>query len=63
MMLPPFFDAKHRTEHAEALVNVPDIKGWTPLHYACSENNLELIQPLLEAGADPYARYYSVQHL
>ena len=40
---PPFFNCKHRQRHAEPLVNVPDFKGWTPLHYACSENNLELV--------------------
>ena len=56
------FRCKYRAEHSEALVNVPDFKGWTPLHYACSENNLELIQRLLEVGADPNARYYSIQH-
>ena len=60
---PPFFNCKHRQRHAEPLVNVPDFKGWTPLHYACSENNLELVQLLLEAGADPNARYFSIQHV
>ena len=42
------------------LVDVPDLKGWTPLHFACSFNNLELVQLLLDARADPHARYYSV---
>ena len=62
MWLVSLFIYEYRTEHSEALVNVPDFKGWTPLHYACSENNLELIQRLLEVGADPNARYYSIQH-
>ena len=48
--------SEYRTEHSEALVNVPDFKGWTPLHYACSDNNFELVQLLIDAGADPMIR-------
>ena len=53
---------KYRTEHhAEPLVNVPDgARGLTPLHFACSDNNKELVALLLEAGADPGARYLYV---
>ena len=35
-----------------------DCNGWTPLHYACYDNNEELIKQLLNAGADPWARYF-----
>ena len=42
------------------LVNIPELGGWTPLHYACSKNDKDLVQQLLNAGADPNARYYSV---
>ena len=40
----------------ERLVNLSDYNGWTPLHYACFNENRELLQQLLEAGADPTAR-------
>ena len=52
---------KYRTEHdAEPLVNVSDgARGMTPLHFACSDNNKELVALLLEAGANPVARYWS----
>ena len=46
----------YRTKDAKPLVNVPDDKALTPLHVACSDNNLELVQLLLNAGADPEAR-------
>ena len=44
-------------------VNVPD-SAWhfTPLHYACCYNNKNIIQLLLDAGADPNARYYSLTY-
>ena len=45
-----------RNEGTVPLVNIPDFKGWTPLHYACSDNNLEFVQQLLDAGADRNAR-------
>jgi len=51
-----FLISKYRTG---PLVNVPELKGWTPLHYACSNNDKDLVQQLLDAGADPNARYYS----
>jgi len=34
-----------------------DCNGWTPLHYACYDDNKELIEQLMEAGADIWARY------
>ena len=54
-----FLNVKYRTEHhAEPLVNVPDeARRMTPLHFACSDNNKELVALLLEAGADPGLRY------
>ena len=53
---------KHRTEHdAGSLVNIPDgARGMTPLHFACSDNNKELVALLLEAGADPGLRYDTI---
>jgi len=45
-----------RRPDAERLVNLSDYNGWTPLHYACFDENKELLQQLLEAGADPTAR-------
>ena len=39
------------------LAELPDRKGWTPLHYACFDNNKELVRQLLGAGADPNAKY------
>ena len=49
----------YRNEHSVPLVNISDLKGWTPLHYACSDNNLEFVQLLLDAGADQNAKYFS----
>ena len=40
----------------ERLVNLCDYVGRTPLHYACYDNNKELLQQLLDAGAVPTAR-------
>ena len=37
------------------LVNVPDLRGWTPLHFACSDNNKELVELLLKGGGNPNA--------
>ena len=48
----------YRTEHAKSLVNVSDdARGMTPLHFACSDNNKELVEKLLKAEAHPEARY------
>ena len=47
------------TEPLTPLVDVPDSTGLTPLHFACSDNNLELVDQLLKAGANPEAMYYS----
>ncbi|MEU4651719.1 ankyrin repeat domain-containing protein [Nocardia fluminea] len=33
-------------------VNLPDIHGWTPLHFAAQEANPAAIERLLDAGAD-----------
>ena len=42
-----------------SLVNVPE-SSWllTPLHLACWNSNKELVQQLLDAGADQNARYH-----
>ena len=40
----------------ERLVDMVDYRGWTPLHYACIANNEQLIEQLMEAGADIWAR-------
>ena len=45
------------------LVLLPDNKGWTPLHYACYDNNKKLVQQLRDAGADPNARYTLGEHI
>ena len=51
----------HRTDDQHPkpnpLAELPDSKGWTPLHYACYDNNMKLVQQLINAGADPNARY------
>ena len=51
----------HRTDDQHPkqnpLAELPDNKGWTPLHYACYDNNMKLVQQLIDAGADPNARY------
>lgn len=40
----------------EKLVNKRDKNGWTPLHEAVRDGNLDIIQLLLERGADVNAR-------
>ena len=51
----------HRTDDQHPkpnpLAELPDNKGWTALHYACYDNNKKLVQQLINAGADPNARY------
>ena len=52
---------RSRPNGAVPLFNIPDVaRGMTPLHYACSGNNKELVEKLLKEGADPKARYYCV---
>ena len=51
---------KYRNENTGSLVGIPDVEGLTPLHYACSDNNMELVELLLKAGANPKARYYKL---
>jgi len=41
---------------AGADVQQRGINGWTPLHYAASNNDVQEIEILLAAGADPSAR-------
>lgn len=41
---------------AGAEVNAQNFKGWTPLHFACVSEDKQLVQALLEAGADPSIR-------
>ena len=50
---------RHCDQHPKAnpLVLLPDCKGWTPLHYACYDNNMKLVLQLRDAGADPNTRY------
>jgi len=38
---------------AGAPLDRTDERGWTALHYACSRSELELVETLLDAGADP----------
>ena len=51
---------RSRSNGARSLLNIPDARGMTPLHYACSGNNKELVKKLLEKGADRKARYFTV---
>ena len=57
----------HRTDgqcrQPNRLAELPDNKGWTPLHYACYDNNKKLVQQLRDAGADPNARYTLGEHI
>ena len=39
-------------------VNIPDEKGWTPLHIACQDGDRDMAATLLEAGADPNGPLY-----
>ena len=48
-------DGQHKKQ--QPLVELPDRKGWTPLHYACFDNNEELVRQLMGAGADPNTKY------
>ncbi|RYO85040.1 hypothetical protein DL766_007922 [Monosporascus sp. MC13-8B] len=41
---------------ASRLINQPDLAGWTPLHWACRLPRKEVIQTLVNRGADPQAR-------
>lgn len=43
---------------AGADVNAQSDYGWTPLHSACQGNDKQLVQILLEAGADPSIKTY-----
>ena len=48
----------HRTpDHPVPLAELPDSKGWTPLHYACYDNNMKLVLQLIEAKTDANAKY------
>ena len=56
--LPLFKSRRYSSQHGgEQLVDFTDNKRRTPLHYACHAKNKELVQQLLRAGANPYARY------
>jgi len=37
-------------------VNVKNVWGWTPLHWACSNNAIQLAKLLLDRGADVEAK-------
>ncbi len=39
---------------ATAIINVSNATGWTPLHFAAKSGHLELMQYLLNNGADPF---------
>ena len=48
----------HRTpDYPVQLAKLPDSKGWTPLHYACYDNNMKLVLQLISAGTDANAKY------
>lgn len=47
---------KEILDQNERLVNKRDVNGWTPLHEAVREGNLDAITFLLERGADINAR-------
>jgi ankyrin repeat protein len=38
-------------------VNAKDIRGWTPLHFAARENQADILETLLKAGADPNVKH------
>ena len=42
---------------AEHQVNFTNSKGCTVLHYACSEGHQKVVEKLLDAKADPSAKY------
>jgi hypothetical protein len=39
-------------------VNVRDLAGWTPLHEACNQGNLDIVKTLIEHNADMNALGY-----
>ena len=39
-------------------VNVRDLAGWTPLHEACNQGNLDIVKILIEHNADMNALGY-----
>ena len=41
---------------AGADANIPDLDGRTSLHHACSQVNAEIVQILIDAGADTMAK-------
>ncbi|KAL2691304.1 hypothetical protein Neosp_001685 [[Neocosmospora] mangrovei] len=44
---------KEDINNQRIFVNVQDVCGWTPLHYAASSKNQEMVGTLLGMGADP----------
>lgn len=44
---------------AGALVDAQTDSGWTPIHFAANDGSQEIIQILLDAGADPILRSIS----
>jgi ankyrin repeat protein len=49
---------KYLTKIYPKCINHPDFIGYTPLHVACINSRLEIINHLLESGANPKAREY-----
>ena len=47
---------KQVLDNNESLINKRDRNGWTPLHEAVRDGNLDVIALLLERGADVNAR-------
>ena len=41
---------------AEAKVNIGDLLGNTPLHYACSSGHIHIVKYLMQNGSNPMSR-------
>jgi len=46
----------------KSLINQTDINGRSPLHYAASSGNVQIVKILLESGADPNIKDYSIDY-
>lgn len=54
-------------KHSDIDINISDVRGWTPLHFATRyNNNLKIFKYLIEKGADYHARTvhdFTILHL